>query len=430
MANPVVNPGGVPPQGIPPQQPQGGPPPINTGHGLPVVVWEHIRLFFGRIVRSNFLSKGVSDAEAEQLEAAGITHTLSQNYLAWRRALLWFGSVTLGLALLLGLFTRFEGISDVHWLAGTVFVLMFIAEIAACVVGILASLKWTNIVRTKQFARISFFCMFLLPLVLFLIPIAPMLPAPRPNYFGQQQQQDPRVLMALMGFILLIPKVIGLFPAVIRSSLSLKSLLPESTMPGWIAVLIAPFYALFFVLLLVIGMQTGEPLLILCLGGLAAAPIMIVTSVNKLVQPCNEEQALQTVRGVRKKITIANLIGVGAGIIYAFTLIKQISLVTSIGFVFSILATVFLLTVVTSDMLIGVFKTAFLKENALRERGLADDLAARFSDMDELGLTTISAGEGKLFKAVKDKVAGGGDEGQGGGGTTPPPANPNPPPAE
>ena len=238
------------------------------------------------------------------------------------------------------------------------------------------------------------------------------------------------MLMALMGFILLIPKVIGLFPAVIRSSLSLKSLLPESTMPGWIAVLIAPFYALFFVLLLVIGMQTGEPLLILCLGGLAAAPIMIVTSVNKLVQPCSEEQALQTVRSVRKKITIANLIGVGAGIIYAFTLIKQISLVTSIGFVFSILATVFLLTVVTSDMLIGVFKTAFLKENAMRERGLADNLAARFSDMDELGLTTISAGEGKLFKAVKDKVAGGGDEGQGGGGATPPPANPNPPPAE
>ena len=53
---------------------------------------------------------------------------------------------------------------------------------------------------------------------------------------------------------------------------------------------------------------------------------------------------------------------------------------------------------------------AFAGENALREGELHGELASRFEELENDGLTGLFAGEAELLGSVKDKVSGSDDK--------------------
>ena len=58
---------------------------------------------------------------------------------------------------------------------------------------------------------------------------------------------DPFAFLARFApliFLVLLMAVLAVFPGIIRSSMGLKTMLPESSVPGWIVTLIAPIYLL------------------------------------------------------------------------------------------------------------------------------------------------------------------------------------------
>ncbi len=380
-------------------------------------------MFARRIFRSNFLhADGATADERGALAAAGVSSPMSQNYLAWRRALLWFGAVSLGFVLIAGLDTRFEGFDapENPGILKFVVVCLFLAEIGACALAVMAALRWTKVASTRSLARFAWLCLFAVPFLLFFVPVGPFIDS---ELYQPQQKLMMTAGIGLVYVLTLAPKLLGLFPALIRSSLTLKTLLPESPMPGWIAVVMAPLYALFIAILLVVAAQTEQIMLIISVSALAIAPALIATNAGRLIQPCTEEEAMANIAFVRGKTLFANAIGIGAGVVFAFDLLTdkniEIDAMDVLLFFMSFTATFLLLTVVTSDLLVGLFKSAFDRDTAMREAGLADGLDRRFNDLETLGLTQLRAGERELLSSIRKRI--GGRDGDGPGAPPPPP---------
>lgn len=63
--------------------------------------------------------------------------------------------------------------------------------------------------------------------------------------------------------VALLPAVLSLVPGVLKACLRVKSLLPESLLPGWFIVVVAPFYGLFLLVVLVaVDQVTSDPVVI------------------------------------------------------------------------------------------------------------------------------------------------------------------------
>lgn len=385
-----------------------------TAPALHEKVIGNIKVFGRRIAISNFIGEGVTEDERKVLIEAGINSPMSQNYLAWRRALLWFAAATLAIVVVLRIGSYFTDFDELPGILQFVMVVLFVAQIATCGLAALAAVRWSRVESTRSLARFSWFCLFLVPLLLFLIPVGRFIGAD--DFANEQERLGFIATIGILYSLSLLPKLIGLFPALIRSSLTLKTLLPESPMPGWIAVIIAPLYALFLAVVLVVVVQVENLWLSIAIGALTLSPTRIVLCAGRLVQPCDEKQAMANVTQVRRSTWILNGIGLAAGIAFAIEILTKyendITAGNILEFACSIAGSFLLLTVVTSDLLIGLFKVAFDRERTMRDDGLEDRLQSRFTDLEALGLTDVRAGERELISAIGRKLKGSGNSSQ------------------
>jgi lysylphosphatidylglycerol synthetase-like protein (DUF2156 family) len=100
--------------------------------------------------------------------------------------------------------------------------------------------------------------------------------------------------------ITLLPIVLSLIPGVQRACLRVKTLLPESMLPGWFLVAAGPLYALFLLVVFVaIDQIASHPLLFLGMFFLLASPLVYVVRADAVTRPLIGDEDYRRLRHVQ-----------------------------------------------------------------------------------------------------------------------------------
>src|SRR5262249_38721088 len=94
------------------------------------------------------------------------------------------------------------------------------------------------------------------------------------------------IFWGMATFILQLPLLLSLFPGVLRACVRIKSILPESIVPGWFLVFTAPFYLLFwFMVFILVKHAANHPLLVLGVVLFVGAPSVYVITAGLFIRP-------------------------------------------------------------------------------------------------------------------------------------------------
>ena len=220
---------------------------------------------------------------------------------------------------------------------------------------------------------------------------------------------DDRRILAQLGLgavLVLAPKIFGLFPGLIRCSLTVKTLLPETSTPGWLGIIIAPTYSLFLAMATITAIQTSEFIMAIEQSALGHKhghrnPEGSIASQGNRPKGClrhrerNQEEA--------NDFQAAGVACIGVSV---FLQVENadLSVINNLFlFVFSFIANVTLLTVVMSDFMLGMIRQGQLQAVAFAGTPLEKSLNRRLDDLAACGLTDLEAGELEFASSFKEK---------------------------
>jgi hypothetical protein len=380
------------------------------------------KLFASRILSSNFTTAHASPEERQELEAAAIPvkSPMAQNYAAWRRAMLWFSGIGLALAALLTLFgngsTYFDG--SVPKIMRFALVAEFLLLSGGSALVFLAALSWSKISLSRKQARRGWMLGFFGPLLMFLLPFGQLitnyelasmlhkqeggteaLTAAQAEQFVAGLKAHPEaalglavafaLLFAVLALSILIPRIFGIFPGLLRAALTLRTLVPESPLPGYIVALISPLYILLLMILLVIAAQAGSGAAFFGLLSLMGSPILLLLSVRRLSHPMPPEEMNAHLKPLRLKMVCCTMLGLLL-LLGAFgENLGKIPAHTIISIIAQLFGSIFVLTVVASDFLLGLMKFSFDQSKALVGTPLYASMEQRYSDLAQVRLTQL-----------------------------------------
>lgn len=396
--------------------------------------------FARRAAASNFQRERAADDERALLAAASppIADPLAQDYVAWRRAALWLAGVLLAIASLIAVaehrpvaeqaaraqveaagqhvgdaemqqlvaqVTEGIGKGNIEIIDGLQDFLLFV-KMAVATLVLLAAWRWQRVRRSRSFARWGFLTALVLPLLVSAWPWSMWLDfshLDQQGGFGQAVQNSAmvkqQVSLAIASVLMLTiaPKLIALFPGIVRSSLALKTLLPEAAAPGWLAVVFAPFLAGFLLLVLCfLGQAQGSWLLLAGIAALCCAPIVYVRRAADLVRPHSADEVGAVVGGVRRTALVTNVIGVAllAGYLLSF---DAITWSAALHLMFDAAGGIMLSMVVISDITLALLAFSQRQGAQFQSSGLREQYEQRLQALGSAGLTDV---EGAL--GVKD----------------------------
>jgi hypothetical protein len=366
---------------------------------------ELIKSFARRIYRGNFLVERATAEERDALRLAPrpVTALLAQDYMVWRRAVMW------GAVVFLGIHTIFELINWIDVLASdpetaeeeavmevaggtlkTLLTLLFLISPAATALMVMGALHWTDVKRSRHWARLAWMVMVLTPMALALVPWRSMVS--EGDRFANVDAI--RNVVAGYAFIFLLmkiaPLIIGISSGIVRSSLILRTLLPESPVPGWIVVLFAPLYCVLFICLLVGVVQfQGGFLILFGMGALLASQLLYLRHVVALTTPCDNKELERTVLPVRNQAVIAALIG-GALIIAAFLEMKDVDFLDILRIASTFGAGFLTIMVVGTDLALALIQVGYRQGQAFHGSALSKVLEEKVTQLEQVGLHRVS----------------------------------------
>lgn len=356
------------------------------------------RLFWSRILISDFHIIHATKLEIERLEAASlaVTSPLAQDYACWRRSLLMVCVLVLGITLL---FTGYDVATETfnplkHTVIRLQALSLFFFQVSSFILSIIAAFWWSNIKVSKVFSRLAWVFQFAGPFLVFFAPLSLFV-------------SNPLVLLQLgiSSIVTLAPKIFGLFPGILRCSLSIKTLLPESSVPGWLSVVIVPIYFLFMLVPAIAAIQfsfiiLGIGLLLLGLGSFAS-----LIMAKNLLKPSSQEEASQTVGTIKRIQSVFQISGLCC---VAFQVFRSVEINLDMAnnlllFIFSFVGNVTLLTVALSDFMLGMVRENQIQTAAFLKSDLVSDYQARLDQLAACGLTDFDSGELDFAAKVRMK---------------------------
>jgi hypothetical protein len=357
----------------------------------------------GRVIRRmtllDFQRERATQQERALLAASPtpITHPVAQDFAAWRHSLLW---VAAGAALLnavsqlVGFNPLAEsvpaaardaiGVANLALVDNASRALLIVLFIGTFLVAV-AALTWRHPRGSGLLARIGWLVMFLTPLVLAGVPYTRLMDLSHlPEQAKEQVSTSLGAALALGVFFNVGPRAVALFPGIIRSSLAVKTLLPESSVPGWAVATIAPLYVVFLWVLVTGLLQTQASFFLL--GGLACltlSPLVFVLRRRALIRPQTPHDAARIVTTTKR---IAGIFGTAGFILVAIFLLRrpQIDAFDLLAFISGVLSNVLLLTVVGADALLRVIRSAHEVSGAFHNSALAETLGDKLNALDPL----------------------------------------------
>jgi hypothetical protein len=310
------------------------------------------KLFVSRIVKSDFTLVRARDSERRLLESGryGIRSALAQDYAAWRRALLVISLVLFGLIIVHDVPVVWRLEFNAAPLPVKIWRLALHAShwAAAVLIG-LALANWTGLALSRRLAWIAWCAQFFGPMTLLMIPLGSL-----------GVPEDAAVLLGVSFTLLLGAKIVGLFYGLLRSALTVKTLLPQGGFTAWVVGAVAPFSALFLLLSAAAAVQMSQSALALALVAFtvcAAAPLL---QLRDLAAACDEEAASRMVRAARRAQGRALLVGL---IFLGFYLVRlmnveEFKLMDLTRLVVAYLANLLLVTLAAADLIIVLTKRA------------------------------------------------------------------------
>lgn len=283
------------------------------------------------------LGKVVPSAEElSALAAAGTTDPAAARYAAWRRSLLLVATVPTLLAFVLAaLDAAEEDLGDYQPLGLVVEGLVVLASAVLPLACFLGARSWTRPASAAGLLRAAWIAAFVAPFVRALVPVDLLyhvdegtVPAALAGVVDPEQAErllklkDMAMEFILSGgtYLLLLPAVLSLIPGAVNGCLRIKSLIPAAQLPGWLLVCAAPIFLLFWLVILVVVNDAAQSSL-LVFGVLlwAGSPIVFSLQGRVFVQSQISEADAAKIGGVKRKVGLIALAGIGLMLTFAVT---------------------------------------------------------------------------------------------------------------
>lgn len=356
------------------------------------------KLFWSRILSSDFsvIRASPSEVDALQRSSAPVSSELAQDYASWRRSLLMVSLLMMGIGLL---FNSLEliGTLSAKFMPGSFKAqsfFLFLAQVAATVLCGLAAFQWSELRRSRSLARFAWLTQFAGPVLIFLFPTG--LFAKEPIF---------QLALGAIAGTTLLPKILGLFPGLIRSSLTLKTLLPETSVPGWLGIIVAPIYGTLLLSCAIVALQLSLYVLGFGFAMLACGVLVVVFCSESLLRPAVQAGASAAVRFVKLLqlgFQISGLCCIGFFALNTFPANADLFL-RLIWFIISLIANVTLLTLVMSDFMLAMIYKGHVEAIAFAGTEMEQSLSERLADLSACGLTEIGAGELALASQLQEQ---------------------------
>jgi hypothetical protein len=389
-----------------------------------------------RVFRGNLAHNLASmDERAMLAHEHGVTGTSSQSYIAWRRSALVLMIVPLTISLLVSItetgsnFFKIQGVRGMQPEAQTYFVLLNGLKIASYVVSLvlamLALASWSQYKRSRRLLALSWGISFSVTFLIALVPMrvffdASLMLPPEMNtvyvlaelqgYAGvrgavhEAAQALLNTAVGLYVFMNLIPPVMSLLPASIRGSLTLKMLIPESPLMGFVAVTVPLVFVLFgSIFFLMLHQLVGDIWLVGAIFVFLCSPLMYVARAKELTRAMDGEQAYEALRKTRALAGGFAAAGAALFIVFVFEsqlmqdLLDKTNLfnplkITQISIDY--VAKYFLTTVVISDLFLRILQALRVQELTHPMRD--EHARSREARLDELLTMTESMSNRRL----------------------------------
>jgi hypothetical protein len=378
-----------------------------------------------RAFTADFQREQASPSERAELLTGPkpIGDSLAHDYVAWRRAALWVSAALLSLGVLLALFDfsssahqmasasnpapsddqvrqveQMFGAGNLHLLDGLqIFLLLVKVTVAALV--LVAAMQWKRVDSSRSFARWAWLSALIVPLLVSAWPWGQYLDFSHLDNNswggvaerGAMAKQQVSVVIGAMLMVTVTPKLLALFPGIMRSSLALKTLLPQAAAPGWLTVVFAPFLAGFLLLVLCFMSQVqGSWVLIAGVLCLAVGPCIYVKRARDLVRPHTDQEVGGVVRDIRRQALTFHLVG-GLLLFVYFLDLDWMPWLTATHLLLEAIGGLLLTMVAISDITLALLAFSHRQGTVFHSSALLKAHEARLQALGTAGLTDIHA---------------------------------------
>lgn len=194
------------------------------------------------------------------------------------------------------------------------------------VAALIAVFCWTRFRLSFQIILVGFAFSFFVPMLLAICPWSwwgydepNLTPGKDPAEYFKQMSEG--LVEGAEYLITLFPTVLSLIPGVQRACLRVKTLLPESMLPGWFLVAAAPFYALFLLVAFVgVNQVASDPLFLVGMFLFLAAPVIYLAKSDAFTSAVSSDEDFRRMRGVQRIVGIVTML---AGVLLVIYLTTQ-----------------------------------------------------------------------------------------------------------
>ncbi len=381
------------------------------------------------MIRSDFQTERATDLERQKLASAKhpIVNPMVQDFVSWRRSVLWIAAGLIALYAVIEVLSfrtfvatmrpQLSKMYDQYNANGQVpisrqdfidqsisqfgrgnaavidalEVLLTLSVFVSAVFLVLAARSWKSIRVSRLLSRIGWGVMFVTPFVVYFFPITALMDFKHvaDRAMRDQQRTAMGTMFALGVFMTIAPKAIALFPGIIRASIGLKTLVPESASPGWAAAIMAPLYAIFLLTMVsVVNQAQGDVFLILGVICYMIGPMVYLVFAKRMVRPHTAEETSTIVRPLRHLAGGFTLAGTLLVAIFVLRL-PQLSFGDALGFLVGVGGNLLLMTVVASDLILALLYQSYRQARAFAGTTLEASLDIKFAALSQVGFTSL-----------------------------------------
>jgi hypothetical protein len=255
--------------------------PAKTGPGPGAEFLAKAQVFAQRAFTPDPSAVAPTAEEEADLNRNRVTDPVARRLAVWRRGVLFTAAVPSAFAALFGLITTIANGTDGFSGFGVLVMYLYaLAQFALPVFALLAALNYDKLAASVWFVRLGALVSLGVPLAVAFIP---------GEWLIDTSTVAGRLLAAGIGvlfYILLVPMVLSLLPAVSRACVRTKLLLPESLVPGWGLMASIPLCVLLTLATFVLLYHTfGNALMIAGLLLWIGAPLFYFTKAQLLAKP-------------------------------------------------------------------------------------------------------------------------------------------------
>jgi hypothetical protein len=291
---------------------------LQYGREVTLTWWGRARKSFAKHARDVIPTAEEQDA----LTRSGVHSPAVQKHFVWRRSLLWFLLVPATFTAIMQSINSLADGFDWATAFGVVLILLYVASVwAVPVTAFLAARAWHRPRQSRSFLLVGFVASFLVNLLFGFVPVYWIVKLdglpPEVSAVGREVIQ---AFWALLVFFTLLPVILSLLPGAIRACVRIKVLFPESIVPGWLLITLAPVYALLLLtLFILVNQMSGNLLLIAGAALIVAAPVAYLVKTGLFIRPLWTQEGWGAVERTQWAYQAILALGFGFLVLYAMT---------------------------------------------------------------------------------------------------------------